>query len=87
MTRDRIPVLLFDRDRHGNERVYVRRHGRKIRIRAKPGRQEFAEAYAEALKILAQGHVAATSGAQRRTRGHASAGWQRVLRLRRTPPS
>ena len=58
VTRIDFPYLLPDRDRHGNERLYVRRHGRKIRIRAKPGTQAFAEAYAEALHALSQRHIA-----------------------------
>jgi hypothetical protein len=52
------PYLMSDRDRHGNERLYVRRDGRKIRIRATPGTEAFAAAYAEALHVLAQGHIA-----------------------------
>ena len=54
MTRIDFPYLMPDRDRHGNTRLYVRRHGRKIRIRAKPGTEEFAQAYADALRILRQ---------------------------------
>jgi integrase len=53
VTRIDFPYLMSDRDRHGNERLYVRRHGRKIRIRAKPSTEAFAKAYAEALQILA----------------------------------
>jgi hypothetical protein len=37
VTRIDFPYLMSDRDRHGNERLYVRRHGHKIRIRATPG--------------------------------------------------
>jgi hypothetical protein len=54
MIRIDLPYLLADRDRHGNERLYVRRHGRKIRIRARPGTEAFAQAYAEALQVLAR---------------------------------
>jgi integrase len=46
------PYLKEDTDRHGNTRVYVRRHGRKIRIRAPKGSPEFARAYAEAIYAL-----------------------------------
>jgi hypothetical protein len=49
---------MTDWDRHGNERLYVRRCGRKVRIRAKPGTQEFAQSYAEALHALSQRQVA-----------------------------
>ena len=38
-----------DMDRHGNVRVYVRRHGRKTRIRETPGTDEFMAAYRAAL--------------------------------------
>jgi integrase len=48
------PYLMSDRDRHGNERFYVRRHGRKIRIRKKLGTEDFALAYADALRALEQ---------------------------------
>jgi integrase len=58
MTQINFPYLMPDRDRHGNERLYVRRRGRKIRIRAKPGTEAFAQAYADALRILEQGSPA-----------------------------
>lgn len=48
------PYLVEDEDRHGKARVYVRRYGRKIRIRAKKGTVEFAEAYAAGLRKLAR---------------------------------
>jgi integrase len=46
------PYLMPDRDRHGSARVYVRRRGRKVRIREKPGTEAFARAYADALRAL-----------------------------------
>jgi integrase len=46
------PYLVEDQDRHGNARLYVRRHGRKVRIREKPGSPEFAVAYTAALAEL-----------------------------------
>jgi hypothetical protein len=48
------PFLSSEPDRHGNERLYVRRNGRRIRIKEKPGTQAFAKAYAAALEALAQ---------------------------------
>ena len=48
------PFLVSDCDRHGNTRFYVRRHGRKIRIRQKLGTERFALAYADALRTLDQ---------------------------------
>ncbi len=45
------PYLMIDQDRHGNERVYVRR-GRKQRIREKMGSPDFARAYVAAMDAL-----------------------------------
>ena len=42
--------LVKDTDRHGNERVYVRRHGRKVRIRELATVKEFMAAYRAALE-------------------------------------
>lgn len=47
-----LPYLERDEDRHGNPRVYVRRHGRRIRIKVAEGTADFAVAYSEALKAL-----------------------------------
>src|SRR5438105_640116 len=46
--------MMTDGDRHGNARLYVRRYGRKIRIRKKLGTEAFALAYAEAIHALEQ---------------------------------
>lgn len=46
------PYLMEDRDRRGNARVFVRRFGRKIRIRDPKGSPEFARAYSDALDKL-----------------------------------
>lgn len=50
--RANFPYLIPDRDRYGVMRYYVRRHGRKIRIREKPGTEGFHLAYAEAMLAL-----------------------------------
>ena len=50
--RMNFPYLMCDRDRHGVTRYYLRRHGRKVRIREKPGTEAFAQAYADALRAL-----------------------------------
>ena len=47
-----LPYLMRDVDRHGNTRLFVRRNGRKIRIRETPGTPAFAKAYADALEAL-----------------------------------
>jgi integrase len=49
-----LPYLERDKDRHGNPRVYVRRHGKRIRIRAKEGTADFATAYGAAVASLEQ---------------------------------
>jgi integrase len=61
VTRIDFPYLMSDRDRHGNERLYVRRDGRKVRIRARPGSEAFAQAYVDALQTLDRGPLAARS--------------------------
>jgi integrase len=55
------PYLMPDRDRHGNERVYVRRFGRKIRIREPRGTAAFAQAYADAIAALGEPPVSAAN--------------------------
>ena len=42
--------VIEDTDRHGNVRVYLRLHGRKVRLRETPGTPEFETEYKEALK-------------------------------------
>jgi hypothetical protein len=67
--RANFPYLIPDRDRYGVMRYYVRRHGRKIRIREKPGTEGFHLAYAEAMLALDP-----TAAEQREVLKHASAG-------------
>jgi hypothetical protein len=50
-----LPYLRCDTDRHGNERLFVRRFGRCIRIRALPSTKGFGEAYSAALEALEAG--------------------------------
>lgn len=50
--RVNFPYLMADSDRHGNRRFYVRRHGRKVRLRDSPGTEAFAQAYSDALRAL-----------------------------------
>ena len=68
------PYLVSDKDRHGNPRLYVRRHGRKIRMREKRGTPEFARAYASAVEALevAQGRK---PGQRHTIAPHGSLGW------------
>jgi integrase len=53
--RINLPYLKEERDRHGNWRVYVRRAGRKIRIRHPKGTPEFLQAYRTAIERLLPG--------------------------------
>lgn len=59
-----LPYLERDEDRHGNPRVYARRHGRRIRIRQSEGTPAFAIAYSDAIMALEPrrrgGHIALT---------------------------
>jgi integrase len=45
----RLRYIATDRDRHKNLRIYVRRHGRKIRLRETPGTKAFMAEYQAAL--------------------------------------
>jgi integrase len=58
-----LPYIFEDKDRHGTVRVYVRKFGRKIRMRETAGTSEFLKAYSEALDALnaAAGAVTAES--------------------------
>jgi integrase len=47
-----LPYLSSEPDRHGNQRLYVRRNGRRIRIKQERGTAAFAKAYAAALEEL-----------------------------------
>jgi len=44
--------LFQDRDRHGNERLYVRRNGRRIRIKERWGGRNLCSAYARRASLL-----------------------------------
>jgi hypothetical protein len=50
------PYLKSDPDRHGNERLYIRRHDRKIRLRETPGTPAFITEYDTGLKSLEKAH-------------------------------
>jgi integrase len=52
MTEIELRYLKIEQDRHGNWRVYVRRGGKKIRIREPQGTPEFFEAYRKAVERL-----------------------------------
>ena len=51
-----LPYLSRDPDRHGNPRIYVRRKGKRIRIKEPEGTPAFAKAYSAAVaKLEGQG--------------------------------
>ena len=45
-----LPYLMRDVDRHGNQRIYLRKSGRKTRIHAREGTAEFFQEYYQALE-------------------------------------
>jgi hypothetical protein len=71
-----LPHLSEEPDRHGNIRLYVRRHGRRIRLRVGRGDDGFIEAYQDALGSLADLRPPSPLRASRRSL-HAApwAGW------------
>lgn len=71
-----LPYLERDEDRHGNPRVYARRNGKRIRIKAKEGTPGFADAYSAALATLG-----ARSNAKQGLEAHAKGtfGWLGAL--------
>jgi len=52
MTEINLPYLSHETDRHGNQKWYVRRHGKRIRVQGEPRSVEFLESYAEGLRAL-----------------------------------
>ena len=73
-----LKYLVKDTDRHGNVRIYVRRHGRKVRVRELATVEEFMAAY----RAACSDDVASTSLKQNAP-GPGSLGWlvQTYLRL------
>jgi integrase len=51
--RTELPYLSNEPDRHGNERLYVRRNGKRIRLKEPEGTPAFAKAYSAAVDVLA----------------------------------
>ncbi len=57
--RVNLPYIMRDTDRHGNERVYLRKSGKKVRLRSAPGTPEFVQEYNQALGNAREKHGAA----------------------------
>ena len=79
-----LPYLERDKDRHGNPRIYVRRNGKRVRIREQEGTLEFAKAVCggagEAMRgIACQGSPAPDDA----PKGHAGLYGGKILRLER----
>ena len=74
-----LPFLSSEPDRHGNDRLYVRRNGKRIRIRETEG-PAFAQAYADAVKKLGEPPSKRASAATLQTRHPKdSLGWMASL--------
>lgn len=69
-----LPYLSADPDRHGTDRLYVRRFGRRVRITAAPGSPEFMEAYALAVRELS-GRRPVTTSLVKKAHPPSSLGW------------
>jgi hypothetical protein len=52
MAQTDLPYLSRETDRHGNDRIYVRRNGKRFRLREPEGTPAFAKEYAEAVDKL-----------------------------------
>jgi integrase len=85
-----LPYLRCDTDRWGNQRLFVRRFGRCIRVRALPGTKGFGEAYSAALEALEAGapQVQAPRGAAPAgTLGWLAAAYFASIEFTRLPPA
>jgi integrase len=70
-----LPYLSLDPDRHGTDRHYVRRFGRRIRIKEAPGTPAFLEAYGEAVRELSSRRQAPSPLAIKKPHPPGSLGW------------
>lgn len=70
--------LRRDQDRHGNWRIYVRKNGRSIRIRERPGSPEFMAACADALVAL-DSQAAADTPERRKAPSRGTLAWLGML--------
>ena len=84
-----LPYLKADTNQHGTERLFVRRFGRTIRIREKPGTKAFTAAYHTALEALEAGaplHQAPRGGAPAGTLGWLAASYFAAIEFTGLPP-
>lgn len=69
-----LPYLSAETDRHGKPRLYVRRHGKRARVRENPGSPAFLDAYKAALERL-EGPAAAELRERLTAAPRGSLGW------------
>jgi integrase len=72
-----LPYLSRDPDRHGNDRLYVRRNGKRIRIHEAEGTADFARAYSAAVDKLGPSPTLRPEGPTTHPQG--SFGWLGAL--------
>ena len=76
-----LPYLSRDPDRHGNPRIYVRRKGKRIRIKEPEGTPAFAKAYSAAVeKLEDQRLITGTSDTVRLAHEQLITAWPRLAR-------
>ncbi|HZR61348.1 MAG TPA: tyrosine-type recombinase/integrase [Xanthobacteraceae bacterium] len=81
------PYMVRDVDRHGNVRLYIRRNGRKIRIRQALGTEAFAAAYGDAMRALEDTKPPPVSGAAAGTFGWLAASYFASAQFRGLDPT
>ena len=83
-----LPYLSEELDRHGNQRLYVRRNGRRIRLRVARGTDGFLDAYRAALDSIRELKPPPPLLRSRRSL-HAAlwAGWRRFISAPRSSKS
>jgi integrase len=80
------PYLVRDVDRHGNARLYIRRNGRKIRVRQQLGTEAFAAAYSDAMRALDDAKPEPLKGAAAGTAGWLAASYFASAQFRGLDP-
>jgi integrase len=73
--------LSQETDRHGNDRLYVRRYGRRVRLRVDRNDPGFVEAYQRALETLAElpGAIASSNESAKKIAVRGTLGWIAAL--------
>jgi hypothetical protein len=82
-----LPYLSEELDRHGNQRLYVRRNGRRIRLRVARGSDGFLAAYSAALDSLTDLKPPSSAPSRRLPHAALRAGWHRFISAPRSSRS